>query len=66
VDLEVEVLLPEAEEERCAGVLLLAFDMGVGDDLGIRTGADMVESTEQIFCDGRWRKRVIGWGGAGP
>ena len=46
---EVELLLPEAAEERWPGVLLPAFDMGVGDDLGIRTGADMVESTQQRF-----------------
>ena len=42
-------MLPEAAEERWPGVLLPAFDMGVGDDLGIRTGADMVESTQQRF-----------------
>lgn len=43
VDLGVEVVLPEAEEVRW-GDLLLAFDIGVGDDLGIRTGADMVDA----------------------
>ena len=56
---EVELLLPEAAAERWPGVLLLAFDMVVGDDLGIRTGADMVDATRQVFVT------VVGGKGAG-
>jgi hypothetical protein len=39
-DLGVDVVLAEAETERW-GDFELAFAIGVGDDLGMRTGADM-------------------------
>jgi hypothetical protein len=65
VDLGLGFVLPEAEEERW-GDLLLAFDIGVGDDFGIRTGADMASDDalweEAVLC-GVGYSRSFGHGG---